>query len=224
MSNPAAQVSPGKATLQHSLRLGAFALGTAALLVFADNLTKAQIDLHRLEFEQQLLIQVLPASLHDNDLTANSFRLGPDSRAYRQPELLGLSTTRTGYLATMKGMPAGVILPFETEGYGGAIVLVIGIATDGSITGVRVLQHGETPGLGGQIDISESQWITGFNQHSLTDTPESKWQVKGEGGNCDQFVGAPITPRAVVAAVHNALLFFEANKNVLLAAGSKKEP
>jgi len=223
MNNPAPG-RPGQAILQHSLRLGAFALGSAVLLAFAYDITKAQIGSQQLESERQLLNQVLPASLHDNDLTKNSFRLGPDNKTYPRQELLGLSTARTGYLATLKGKATGVILPVETEGYGGTIVLAIGVATDGSITGVRALQHGETPGLGGQIDISESQWITGFNQHSLADTPDAKWQVKTDGGNFDQFVGATITPRAVVAAVHGALLFFEANKNALLAGTGKQQP
>jgi electron transport complex protein RnfG len=79
------------------------------------------------------------------------------------------------------------------------------------------VQHAETPGLGDKIDAALSPWIRSFNNRSLPNTPEVLWQVKKDGGDFDQFVGATITPRAVVAAVHNALLFFDANRERLLA-------
>lgn len=224
MSHSTENAGSGKTIIPHSLRLAAFTLGTAILLMFANNLTKAQIASQRVDFQRQLLNQVLPQNLHDNDLLAASFQIGPASKGFSQLELLGLSTVRSGYVASQKGAVTGMILPLETAyGYGGPIVLAIGIAVDGSITGVRVLQHSETPGLGGQINVSESPWINGFNQHSLTDTPAAKWQVKMDGGNFDEFVGATITPRAVVAAVYSALVFFEANKSVLLAVPVKQE-
>ncbi len=223
MSNAPASKGFVKAMIHNSLRLAAFALGSAVLLVFADNLTKDQIAHQRLESRRQLLNQVLPPSLHDNDLPGAGFQLDPVKTDFSQISLLGLSAPRSGYRANLKGTASGVVLPLETsEGYGGPIVLMIGIAADGSITGVRVVEHSETPGLGSQIDIEQSQWITGFHQHSLADTPAGKWRVKMDGGNFDQFVGATITPRAVVGAVYGALLFFEANKSALLTAADQQ--
>ncbi len=224
MSNTEASSSFARTMRQHSLQVAIIALGIAVLLVFTNKLTKAQIESQRLESRRQSLNAVLPQRLHDNDLLSASFQLGPGSKDFMQMELLGLSTQRTAYLATLNGTATGVILPLETaEGYAGPIVLLIGIAADGSITGVRAMQHGETPGLGSQINIDQSQWITSFNQHSLADTPEAQWGVKSDGGNFDEFVGATITPRAVVGAVYGALLFFEANKNTLLAAPGQQE-
>jgi Na+-translocating ferredoxin:NAD+ oxidoreductase subunit G len=202
---------------QHSLRLAAFALGTALLVALAYNLTKDRIAFQRLEAERQALNAVLPAALHDNDLLAASFELSSTTTTYTQPELLGLSTSRTGYRATQNGQVTGVILPLETaDGYSGTIILLVGINADGNLTGARVLQHAETPGLGDKIDIRLSPWITSFDNRSLANTPEPLWQVKKDGGDFDQFVGATITPRAVVGAVHKALLFFAANQSVLL--------
>ena len=56
-----------------------------------------------------------------------------------------------GHLAD--GSPAGTVFAAETDkGYAGKIRLIIGIAADGnSVAGVRVLKHGETPGLGARI-------------------------------------------------------------------------
>lgn len=209
--------SLGAAIRQHSLRLGAFALGAALLLALIFNGTKARIAQQRLAAERVALDAVMPAALHDNDLLADSFMIDPAASAYAELELLGLSSTRPAYRATLQGRTSGVILPLETpEGYSGTITLLIGITADGSISGTRVLQHGETPGLGDKIDLRASDWILGFDRRSLANTDEVLWQVKKDGGDFDQFVGATITPRAVVGAVHNALLFFDKNKELLL--------
>jgi electron transport complex protein RnfG len=201
----------------HSLRLGAVAAATALLTTLVYTLTDARIADQQHESERAALAAVLPNTLHDNDLLAAAFTLLPNDPDFAQPQLLGLGSARSGYRALQDGIGSGVILPLETaDGYSGTIVLMIGIDADSSITGVRVVQHAETPGLGDKIDITLSPWIRSFNNRSLPNTPAVLWQVKKDGGDFDQFVGATITPRAVVAAVHNALLFFEANRELLL--------
>ncbi|HAD09787.1 MAG TPA: electron transporter RnfG, partial [Porticoccaceae bacterium] len=45
------------------------------------------------------------------------------------------------------------------DGYSGDIRLIVGINRDGTIAGVRVLDHRETPGLGDKIDLKKSDWI-----------------------------------------------------------------
>jgi electron transport complex protein RnfG len=42
--------------------------------------------------------------------------------------------------------------------------------------------------------------------------------VRKDGGDFDQFTGATVTPRAVVGAVRNALLYFDTHRAELLAA------
>ena len=83
--------------------------------------------------------------------------------------------------------------------------------------GVRVLSHQETPGLGDNIDMRRSDWILGFNGRSLIHPDESGWKVKRDGGIFDQFTSATITPRAVVKAVHNTLLFFQQYRDEIFA-------
>ena len=95
------------------------------------------------------------------------------------------------------------------DGYSGTIGLLIGIMADGTLSGVRVIQHKETPGLGDQIELAKSRWITSFNGKSLTHPTETGWAVKKDQGDFDQFAGATITPRAVVTAVHKALQYFD---------------
>lgn len=208
----------GAAMRQHSLRLGLFALGTAVLLTLINVGTSARIAEQRRIAERAALEQVLPPTQHDNDLLQDSFVLEPASTQFAQPELLGLSTPRPAYIARQNGQVSGVILPAETaEGYSGTIVQLVGIDRDGNITGVRVLQHNETPGLGDKIEPRKHPWIFSFDGRSLANTDVVLWQVKKDGGDFDQFVGATITPRAVVGAVHKALQFFEANREQLLS-------
>ncbi len=104
------------------------------------------------------------------------------------------------------------------DGYAGSIRLLVGIGADGRLLGVRVVAHRETPGLGDAIDERKSTWIDGFKGRSLGDPALERWHVKKDGGDFDQFTGATVTPRAVVGAVLDALLYFEANRATLLAA------
>ena len=112
----------------------------------------------------------------------------------------------TVYRARLDSSPVAAIYDTVTlSGYSGAIRLLVGIDTSGTITGVRVLEHRETPGLGDAIDINKSDWITGFDMHSLESLSPQEWRVKKDGGNFDQFTGATITPRAVVNTVFTVL-------------------
>ncbi len=106
------------------------------------------------------------------------------------------------------------------NGYNGEIKLLIALRADGVVSGVRVIEHHETPGLGDKIDLSRSEWIYSFVEKSLNNTPDKEWKVKRDGGQFDQFTGATITPRAVVSAVHDVLLFVQSNHKQLFP----KEP
>ena len=97
------------------------------------------------------------------------------------------------------------------------------IRADASISGVRVVQHKETPGLGDLIETARSKWIFSFEGKSL-EYPDAKgWKVKRDGGVFDQFTGATITPRAVVKAVHQCLLYFDRNRKELLAESEDED-
>jgi electron transport complex protein RnfG len=113
-----------------------------------------------------------------------------------------------------------VIIPVVApDGYSGDIDLIVGINSDGTIAGVRVLGHKETPGLGDKAELKKSNWVLGFNGRSLTNPTLDGWAVKKDKGVFDQFTGATITPRAVVAATLRALQFAEANRKTLFGDG-----
>ena len=223
-SVPETEPSLLAAIRQHSLRLGAFALGAALLLTLVSNGTAERIAEQQRLAELEALNAVLPPTAHDNDLLGDSFLLSPTAMQFTDQGLLGLSIPRPAYRASLNGVSTGVILPLETaEGYSGTIVLLIGLNAQGEITGVRALDHNETPGLGDKIELRKSGWILTFDRRSLDNTDQALWRVKKDGGEFDQFVGATITPRAVVGAVSRALEFYRLNQEALLDDSSGKE-
>lgn len=184
------------------------AIGTA-ILTGTFETTKAPIAASEREAKLQLFSQVLPSKLHDNDLLQDALELPPSAE-------LGQQAPSMAYRARLNGQPAGVILEvIAPDGYSGEIKLLVGIAADGVLTGVRVLTHKETPGLGDYIDLAHSDWIKNFDGLSLAKPTDAGWQVKKDGGQFDYMTGATITPRAVIKAVHKALQFFAAKREML---------
>jgi electron transport complex protein RnfG len=192
-------------------------IGTA-LLAYTYFTTKAPIEASEAEARMALLDQVLPPDLHDNDLLKDTVKIAAGGE-------LGNRTETLAYRARTAGQPSAVILEVTApDGYSGDIKLLVAIRQDGSLAGVRVLAHKETPGLGDYIDIAHSDWIKHFDDQSLAKTPDEKWQVKKDGGYFDYMAGATITPRAVVKAVHKAIQYFDVNKDILFAQMAANEP
>jgi electron transport complex protein RnfG len=157
--------------------------------------------------EQQALLKqlnhIVPASKYDNELLTDTLELGT-------------TESSIAYRARKQGKDVAVVFSaIAPNGYNGSIHLLVGVYNDGNLAGVRVVKHRETPGLGDAIDTKRSDWILDFDGKSLSNLSNKQWKVKRDGGEFDQFTGATITPRAVVKAVHSALLYFDTNKEVL---------
>lgn len=186
--------------------LAAFAVLVTSALAFTQYVTRDRITTNQIKHRQSTLAEVLPSQWHDHSL--EDFKLDLfDQRS---------NTIRTCYIAKLNGEPmAAIITAVAPDGYSGDINLLVGILADGTVTGVRVTSHSETPGLGDAIELRRSNWIKGFNGKSLTAPIEPRWTVKKQNGDFDQFTGATITPRAVVREVSNTLKFFEEVKDQL---------
>jgi len=199
--------------LKHASRtastLIAFAVVFTALLAYVFQATKVPIEKSEAKARLALFRQIVPENMHDNDILKDKITIAPNA-------LLGNKQATIANRARINNAPAAVILEAIThDGYSGDIKLLIAIKYDGSISGVRVLTHKETPGLGDYIDIAKDDWIKLFDNESLEKTSEAQWKVEKDGGKFDYMAGATITPRAVVKAVHKALQYFEANKETL---------
>jgi len=210
----------GKSIGTNSLLLGLFALITAGVLASTKLLTNDRIAAAERAAAQKALLQIVPLERHDNDLLVDTFDI--PEKFWHQ---LGLKKGGDIYLARdQENFVAAIIPTVAADGYSGKIGMMIGINLDGSLAGVRVLTHTETPGLGDKIDLKKSDWILTFNGKSLTNPRLEGWKVKKDGGEFDAFTGATITPRAVVKAVKKTLLVFDTIKPQLLIQGATQKP
>lgn len=180
--------------------LGVVALMAGAALAFANTATKGHIAAAEALDMQTTLAQVLPQGFADNDLLQDVI------------ELDGGNARVKVHLAKKGGQVAGAVFRRAGRGYGGDIEILMAVDARGTVLGVRVLKHKETPGLGDKIEAAKASWIEGFAGKELGHPPAEKWAVKKDGGVFDAFAGATITPRAVVKAVKGGLEFFEAHK------------
>jgi len=187
--------------------LAAFAILGSSLVGISYESTHEQILENQRETLRRQINEVFPEVQHDNIVI-------DDVVSIKDGEL-GDDEVKV-YRATLKQNPTGLIYsPVTADGYSGDILLTIAINENNQVTGVRVLQHKETPGLGDKIETRRSNWIKSFDGTSLTAPRAEKWAVKRDGGDFDQFTGATITPRAVVKAVKNTLQYHQLNKEKL---------
>jgi electron transport complex protein RnfG len=185
-------------------------IGTSLVALTYDN-TRDRIAANERATLLRKLNQLVPAGSYDNALVDDRITL-------TNPAAPGKDKTVTVYRARRSGMPVAlVITAVAPDGYSGSIRLLVGVRADDSLSGVRVVAHRETPGLGDAIDEQRSNWIYGFDGTSLGNPPLDKWAVLKDGGYFDQLTGATITPRAIVKAVRQTLLYYHANREALYA-------
>jgi len=183
-------------------------IGTA-LLAGVDRLTKARIAEQEKRAVLDQLGQLISPDLYNNELQQDLF-------SFQDDLYFPKGQTVIAYRARLDGKAVAVVLKMAAvNGYNGKINLLVGIYENGTLSGVRVTSHKETPGLGDAIEVERNDWILGFYGRALDNPPPDGWAVKRDGGEFDQFTGATVTPRAVVEAVRLALEFFAKHKSVL---------
>lgn len=193
----------------NGLILAIFACVSTGLVALTQYLTADQIKAQEIAQLRTVLNQVLPAHLHDNDLT-QACTLVSDP-------LLGTAQPMSVYRATQDGEPSALAIEtIAPDGYNGTIKMIVGIDNVGTVIGTRVLSHQETPGLGDKIDLRISDWILSFTGRQLTEENQQHWQVRKDGGQFDQFTGATITPRAVVKAVKQTVLYVNQHRDEIM--------
>lgn len=209
---------PARRTARAAILLAAAAIAAFGLVAVVHEATRDRIAAVARARELARFDQVLGGLPHDNDLLA-------DTLALRDPELLGTTEPVTAYRARFHGQPVAIMLEFVApEGYSGDIRLLIAVAPDGTVLGVRTVSHHETPGLGDFIDTRKSDWMQRFTGKSADSPAAARWRVRKDGGDFDQYTGATITSRAVVGAVARTLQLFARHRDELLAAPATIQP
>lgn len=107
------------------------------------------------------------------------------------------------------GEVIGCAIPVSAKGYGGDVSVMVGISSvdGGMVTGVEILSHSETPGLG--ANATNESFRKEYNQ----DITASGFSVVKDGtggseGKIDAITGATITSNAVTNAVNEAMSIY----------------
>jgi len=187
--------------LRMVLVLGVVCVVAALGLARVYDLTKEPIAEAKRQEMLRAIRAVLPAFTNEPDRD----RIEAGGRAY--------------YPGRAEGRLTGVAIPVSSpEGYGGNIEALVGVTPEGVVTGVAVLAHAETPGLGAKA--ADPAYLAQFEGKSLSG---SRWAVKKDGGDFDQITGATITPRALIAAIRQGLEAFQRDRAAVEGAPAPKE-
>jgi len=105
------------------------------------------------------------------------------------------------YQATAAGKPVAYISSTAGKGYSSFVAMLVSLDTDLKIKDVKILHHGETPGLGDQVE--EKSFIDQFKGKSLLQIVLTKDSSKTD--NIVAISGATISSRAVTNGVQDAV-------------------
>lgn len=176
--------------------LAIFLIGIG-ILTFVGSMTEERIIENTRQRRMDLMAAVLPEGSNEN-------RRG-EIFEVMAPELAGEDRILYIYRQWSDDQPDGIsIFPVIARGYSSRITLLVGITLDNTISGVRVIEQNESPGLGDQIQQSKSDWLHQFKGRSLDAMQPEDWAIRNEQGQFDALAGATITSRSVINAVHKA--------------------
>lgn len=217
---PAKEISAPGMAARTAVILFLFVIVFTGLLAGAYVWTKPALEASAAEEKMKLVDEVLPRSDYDNRLLEDTLTLPPTPA-------LGLDEPSIVYRARRGGQPTALVYEaVAPDGYAGKIRLLVALRADGTVAGVRVTQHKETPGLGDYVEPKKDKnkahpWITQFTGLDPAKLGERDWKVKKDGGQFAYNAGATVTPRAVVKAVARAVAFGNQNREQLFAQGGK---
>ena len=217
MATPSNELPPRPpgSRLTAALIVISIGLVVAAIVTAVAHVSADRIRLNEQAWVRQHLDALVAPDTHDNDMLA-------DTLSVAAPDLFGTPTPVVVYRARKAGQPvAAVVRTVAPDGYRGPIELLVAITNDGTLLGVQVIRHNETPGLGDAFEKREPNWLPHFRGLSLSNPPQQHWAVRKDGGDFDAFTGATITPRAIVKAVRRSLEFQRTYADRLYASPPK---
>jgi len=194
------------------LVLTLIAVGAGLILSLVESATRAPIAEQRRQETLRALRAVLPPVDNAPDEDTVQLVTGQDKK--------GRDLQRTFYRGRLAGELSGVAFTVVApDGYSGNIAIMVGVDAAGTVTGVEILLHSETPGLGDKITRPEFKAM--FKGKNLDN---ADWRVKKDGGAFDQITGATISPRAVVGAIRRGLEFYREHQAAIVAPAGGNQP
>lgn len=186
--------------------------GAGLVLSLVEAVTREPIAEQRRLETLRALQAVLPPADNSPDQDTVQLVTGTDRR--------GRDVLRTFFRGRQGGVLSGVAFKaVARDGYSGNIEVMVGVDPNGTVFGIEILSHNETPGLGDKIERPAFKGT--FAGKNLEN---ADWRVKKDGGEFDQITGATISPRAVVGAVRNGLEFYRDHRQEILAGNRGGQP
>ncbi|MDH3304638.1 MAG: electron transport complex subunit RsxG [Gammaproteobacteria bacterium] len=205
------------AVFRSGITLAVIAAICTALVATTYRYTADRIAANEQAWLERSLQPALSGLFYDSGVTESKIVIPP-------PHELPGNEAAVVYRVYAEGAPvAALFVVSARDGYAGPIRVLVGIETVGVVTGLHVLEHRETPGLGDRIESTKSDWAKQFNGHSLLDPEPAGWAIKSDGGQFDQLTGASVTPRAIIKAIKETLLYFDERHEEIFAEANTEE-
>lgn len=167
------------------------------VLSFTNQATRAQRENQLLKFVEGPSIQaVLAEHDYDNDPIQDRMALAVGTDEDGNP------IEKYIFPAKKDGRVTAVAYASTGSGYGGEIDVMVGLSMDGKLTGISVMTHSETPGLGALI--TEPMFTEQFRGLPL----EAGVELSSDGGDIDAVSGASFSSKGVIAAIQGAMEIF----------------
>jgi len=205
------------AIMRSGLTLAAIAAVCTTLVAFTYQLTDERIEANEQAWLEQSLQPALSGLFFDSGVSESVVTIPAPH------ELPGSEDAIIYRVYSGETPVAALFVVSARDGYAGAIKMLVGVDINGAVTGVHVLAHRETPGLGDRIESTKSDWVRQFNGRSLQDPEGDGWKIRRDGGEFDQLTGASVTPRAAVKAIRETLQYFDANAVAIFSAAADQE-
>jgi electron transport complex protein RnfG len=193
-----------KELLKLSTILTVICFGAALALGCVYELTKEPIARQQQLKKQRAIAAVFPDLPLGKGIEGSAARLCDDDSP---------APCREYFRLVSKELVSGIALETVAAGYGGPIDLMVGLLPDGTLSGITIINHTETPGLG--ANITKESFC---GQFTRCVPAEGGPQLKKNGGTIDHVTGATISSAAVLQAVQEQVVFFKANRSRIMSA------
>lgn len=167
-----------KDLIKPALILFLICLITASALVGTNILTSKKIEQENIENAEKIRLEVLPDAYSFEDM--GDYVEGID----------------------YYGKVIGYVFTTGAKGYSGTVKVMTGVSSSGTISGVAILEHNETVGLG--ANTAKKEFLSQYNQ-KIPQNGFSVTKTSPADGEISAVTGATISSKAVTKAVNEAV-------------------
>lgn len=206
-----------RSIMKTGLTLAVIAAICTALVAATHQATRERIAANEKALLEQSLQPALSGIFYDSGVSESRLVIEP-------PHELPGNEPAIIYRVFTEDVPVAALFAVTArDGFSGPIRILLGVEADGTVTGLRILKHRETPGLGDKIEPKRSDWVFQFEGRSLEDPSPAGWAIRVDGGEFDQLTGASVTPRAIITAMRDTLVYFESHRDEIFSLPATEE-